>query len=459
MTSTRTPPARPAEETAVVRAACLVTTLVPLGSTSVAVALPRIGAALDAGVAGVVTLVTAYLVVTASCQPVAGALGDRWGRRRSVVLGVAGSGAAALLATAVPLLVWVVALRCVQAACGALALVNAAALVRTAVPDRRRGRALGAVGAAATLAAAAGPALGGAAVHLIGWRGAFLVGVPVAVAALLAAVRALPADPPRHPRTGRFDVSGTVLLTVLLGGTATLLSLGGGLPAAVVAAAVAALLAVAAAFARWELRCPVPVLDVRVLRLRGVVAAGAAVATGNLALYTVVLAVPLLVGSGAAVVLLLPLLLGASAGALTGGRLSDRWGRRAPAVLGGALVTAPAAALVAVDPVAHRPAAAVLLAVCGIGQGVAGAAVQAAGLEALPPERAGLASGVWSTCRYLGSITGASLLALLVSGGTGQGVFALAAVGGALSVAAAAALPRRSAQRGEGDRRGRGDAE
>jgi DHA2 family methylenomycin A resistance protein-like MFS transporter len=81
--------------------------------------------------------------------------------------------------------------------------------------------------------------------------------------------------------------------------------------------------------------------------------------------------------------------------------------------------------------------------VCGIGQGLAAAAVQAAGLEALSPERAGLASGVWSTCRYLGSITGTSLLALLMAGGAGTGAFWLAAVGGALSVAAAGALPGR----------------
>jgi MFS family permease len=144
------------------------------------------------------------------------------------------------------------------------------------------------------------------------------------------------------------------------------------------------------------------------------------------------------------VTLLLPLLVGASVASLFGGRLSDRWGRRRPAVLGGLLVTVPALVLLAVDPAEQRLLAGVLLGVCGIGQGLAAAAVQTAGLEALPPERAGLASGVWSTCCYLGSITGSSLLALLVSGGSSTGVFALAALGGALSTAAAAALPVRA---------------
>jgi DHA2 family methylenomycin A resistance protein-like MFS transporter len=124
-------------------------------------------------------------------------------------------------------------------------------------------------------------------------------------------------------------------------------------------------------------------------------------------------------------------------------------------------MTVPAVLLLVVDPGRDRLAAALLLGACGVGQGLASAAVQAAGLEALPPERAGLASGVWSTCRYLGSITGASLLTLLISDETSTGVFALAAVAGALSIAASAALPARPTvtETGECDRGCRRDAD
>jgi DHA2 family methylenomycin A resistance protein-like MFS transporter len=442
---------RPAESAAarpVVVAACLVTTLVPLGSTSVAVALPQVREAFGADVGRVLALVTAYLVVTAACQPVAGALGDRWGRRRSCLLGVCGFGAASALAALAPTLAVLVVLRCLQAGSGALALVNAAALVRTTVPGSVRGRAFGAIGASATAAAAAGPVLGGAAVSLVGWRGAFLVGLPLVAVAGAALVRSLPPDPPAPAAPARFDARGALLLLVVLGGGATLLSESPGLPVAWTAGTGALLVAAGAWFVRHELAETSPVLDVRVFRVRGVVAAGAAVATGNAALYTALLAVPFLVGSARAVPLLLALLVGASATSWMGGRLSDRWGRRRPAVLGGLVMTGASVALVAVDP-ADRPwAAGALLAACGVGQGLAAAAVQAAGLEALPPERAGLASGVWSTCRYLGSITGSSLLALLVAGGSGAGVFALAAVGGALSTGAAAALPVRAAEPG-----------
>ncbi|SFP99547.1 MFS transporter, DHA2 family, methylenomycin A resistance protein [Geodermatophilus dictyosporus] len=438
-------PARPGTR-GVVLAACLVTALVPLGSTSVAVALPRIGAALGAGTGGVVALVTGYLVVTAACQPVAGALGDRWGRRRSCLAGTAASGIAALLAAASPDLPVLVVLRCAQAACGALALVNAAAVLRVAVPAERRGRAFGAVGAAAIAAAAAGPALGGLATGLAGWRGAFLVTLPVAAAALPVAARALPPEVSGPAARTPFDLTGALLLLAVLGGGAALLSRAGSLPTAVVAAGAVLVAAGGAWFTAHERGTRTPVLDVRVLGIRTVSAAGLAVATGNAALYTALLVVPLLVGSAASVPLLLCLLVGAGVTALGGGRLADRWGRRRPAVLGGVLVAGAGAGLVWTDPGDDPVRAGVLLAGCGVGQGLAAAAVQVAGLEALPPERAGLASGVWSTCRYVGSIAGSSLLPTLVAGGSGAPAFVLVAVGGALSAAAAVALPTRRAR-------------
>jgi DHA2 family methylenomycin A resistance protein-like MFS transporter len=258
---------------------------------------------------------------------------------------------------------------------------------------------------------------------------------------VIAVLRSIAADPPAPVAPARFDWSGALLLLLVLGGGAALLSVAPRLPVAGTAAAGALVVGTAAWFVRHELAQPSPVLDVRVFRVRGVVAAGAAVASGNAALYTALLAVPLLVGSARAVPLLLALLVGTSVTSLVGGRLSDRWGRRRPAVLGGLVITAASLALLVADPATEPLLAGVLLAACGVGQGLAAAAVQTAGMEALPPERAGLASGVWSTCRYLGSITGSSLLALLVAGSS-AGVFVLAAVGGALSAAAAAALPR-----------------
>lgn len=437
-------PAGPAERR-LLFAACLATTLVPLSSTMVAVALPDLRADFDLSVSAAVWLVNAYLVVTAAAQLVAGGLGDRLGRRRLAILGVAGFGVFAGLAAAAPVYPAAIAARCLQAVFGALAIVNVAAAVRTAVPGHRRGRAFGLVGASATLAAASGPPIGGIAVAWAGWRGTFLMILPLVALALLAVVRWLPADPAPAPvegRTGmlrRFDPVGAVLLLTTLATAAVLVNrLSEDTPLAVDISLGVAMVLAALAFVRVERRHPAPVLQLSVLRVPALAFSVTAIAMGNLAMYLVLLAVPLLVEEGGshAGVILAPMLFGAAVFAPIGGRLADRFGRRAPAVVGNALIAAAFGGLAPLD-LADRPVlTAVLLGAAGVGLGLSTAAVQTAGAEALPAEQAGLASGISSSARYLGSILGTSLLALLVSTGTGERVFTVAAVAGAIAAAA-----------------------
>ena len=319
-------------------AACLATTLVPLSSTMVAVALPDLRADFDLSVSAAVWLVNAYLVVTAAAQLVAGGLGDRLGRRRLAIVGVAGFGIFAALSAAAPVYPAAIAARCLQAVFGALAIVNVAAAVRTAVPGHRRGRAFGLVGASATLAAASGPPVGALAVAWAGWRGTFLSVLPLVALALLAVLRWLPPDPAVAPaesgRAGvlrRFDPAGAVLLLTTLATAAVLVNrLSEDTPLAVeIALGVTAVLA-AFAFVRVERRHPAPVLQLSVLRVPALAFAVTAIAMGNLAMYLVLLAVPLLVADGGshAGAILAPMLFGAAIFAPIGGRLADRFGRR-----------------------------------------------------------------------------------------------------------------------------------
>ncbi len=423
-------------------AACLATTLVPLSSTMVAVALPDLRQDFDLSVAAAVWLVNAYLVVTAAAQLMAGGLGDRLGRRRLAIVGVAGFGVFAALAAAAPVYPAAIAARCLQAAFGAMAIVNTAAAVRAAVPAGRRGRAFGMVGASATLAAASGPPIGAVAVAWAGWRGTFLFILPLVALALLAVVRWLPPDPVRAPadpaRAGvrRFDPFGAFLLLATLAAAAVLVNrLSEDTPLAVDIALAAATVLAAFAFVFVERRHPAPVLDLSVLRVPALAACVLAIAGGNLAMYLVLLAVPLLVeeGGSSAGVILAPMLFGAALFAPIGGRLADRWGRRAPAVAGNVLIAVAFAGLAPLD-LSEQPAmTALLLGAAGIGLGLSTAAVQTAGAEALPAEQAGVAAGVSSSARYLGSILGTSLLALLVAQGTGARVFTVAAVAAAIA--------------------------
>jgi DHA2 family methylenomycin A resistance protein-like MFS transporter len=440
--------------------ACLATALVPFASTSVAVALPGIRRSFALSVGTAVLLVTGYLVVTAAVQPVVGVLGDRWGRRRALGIGIAGFGLASGLAAAAPVFPALVAARCVQAVAGSLALVNAAALVRTSVPARSRGRAYGLLGTVATGSAAAGPPVGGAAAALLGWRGVFLAVLPLVVAAGTASGAATPrpgsstARPAPPGAGGRLDVLGAALLLASLAAFSGVLTAASESAGAGVLAVAGGILALAVpAFVAVERRARAPVLDLTVLRIPAVRAAGTAVAAANFTVYTMLLAIPLLLARRADVrgeaadgsslhagLLVMPLLVGTAVAALIGGLVADRLGRRIPAVAGHVLLGLACAGLVRSGLDGGTSGTVALLAAAGVGQGLAAPSVQAAGAEALPPERSGLASGVWSLGRYLGSITGAGLLALVTSG-TGHGVFVAATVAAAVAVLAAVALP------------------
>lgn len=437
-------PGPPAERTRLLLPICLTTALVPLNSTMLAVALPDLARDLRTGPGGTLSLVISYLVVTAAVQPVAGSLGDRWGRRAPILGGAAAFGLLSVAAAAAGSLPVLVLLRCLQAAAGATALPNAVALLREALPEDRRGRSLGLVGAAATLAAAAGPPLGGLLTAAAGWPLVFLVNGPLAVAAVLAGRRSLPRTAP--VRSGRFDFAGALLLLAGLGGGSALL--------AVRPTGTMLLLGVVTVSLTWlallplELRSPRPVLDPRLFRRRAVSAATTATAASNLALYVLLLALPVLLGGAygevALGLLLLPLLGAFCLLSVVGGGLSDRVGSRTPAVAGLALLAVPLLWLAALGDVPGIPVLVVSLALAGAGLGIAQAPVQAAALGAVEPARAGMVSGVWSTSRYLGSITGSALLAALWQEQPApQPVFLLAAVGAVLSLLAALFLPGR----------------
>ncbi|MFL5895424.1 MAG: MFS transporter, partial [Thermoleophilaceae bacterium] len=241
---------RPAERAVLVTAA-LGTMLLPLNSTMVAVALPRIVDDLGASISASAWLVSGYLIAQASFQPLSGKLGDRLGRRPLILYGLASFGLVSLGAALAPSLAVLMVFRVLQAVTGALVFPNALGLVRESLPAARRGRAFGLLGSAIGLAAAAGPPLGGALVGLGGWRAIFLVNLPWVAVALWFAARSVPR---RAAAVGaRFDTVGAIALSALLCGTAWLLN-PGAVSAWVPPLVAAALGCLTAGFLRYELR-------------------------------------------------------------------------------------------------------------------------------------------------------------------------------------------------------------
>jgi EmrB/QacA subfamily drug resistance transporter len=393
------------------------TTLAPLNSTMIAVALPDIQRAFDVSVTATASLVTIYLVAMAVGQPIGGRLGDLHGRRRVYLLGLVWFGVASVGCAFAPSLPWLIVFRTQQALAGALSFPTGAALVREAVPLERRGSAFGVVGMATGLAAASGPPLGGALVHAFGWPAIFWANVPVVGTALMLGWRSLPRSKPVGLRPP-FDLVGSGLLTVSLGAVLvipTLIRLG-----QPVLAALAGLAGVACAvgFVRWELRTPAPVVDVRLFARSHFAAACASIGLSNLVMYTTLLALPLYLegvrgfGIQVAGAVLVALSAFAALWGPVGGRWTDKRGRWLPAVAGAVILLAGTVMLtVAVT----RPELGFLvaaLATMGLGLGMAAAPVQTAAVEAVPARDTGSAAGIYSTARYLGSVTGSTILAI-----------------------------------------------
>jgi MFS family permease len=422
------------------------TTLAPLNSTMIAVALPDVQRAFSASVTATAWLVSLYLVTMAIVQPIGGRLGDLLGRRRLYLWGLAGFAIASAGCAFAPSLPLLIVCRTGQALAGALTLPNGTAIVREAVPTEKRASAFGTIGLATGMAAALGPPLGGVLVHAFGWQAIFWANVPVVLATALLGMRQLPGKtvltshpvaqseelpipvPRRIKRPeASFDFGGSGLLVVALAGllvVPTFLKLHRAELA--VTSGVAGLI-VGALFLRWELRHRAPVVEVRLFAARDFSAACASIYLSNLVMYTSLLALPLYLenvrGHDARVTgLTLAVLSGLAAlGGPLGGRLADGRGRRLPALAGavalcgGAVLQAVAASDVPLWPLA------LALGLMGLGLGIQGAPVQTAAIEASPPERTGAAAGVYSTSRYLGSVTGAGVLAIILAQRPGSG--------------------------------------
>lgn len=384
---------------AVLAALALSGTLLPLNSTMIAVALPDIASGTGGGVAASSWLVTSYVVAMAALGPFAGRLGDRVGRRRVLLWGLAAFALASAAAGAAPSLALLVVARLGQAIAGSLVFPNAIALLRDALPEGHRARGFGLLGSAVGAAAAIGPALGGVLVGAWGWRAIFLVNVPVVAAAVVLTLRSLPAGAPAPRRASAARDTPS----------------------------------------RWEWAQP--------LRVPAFGAASAAVGLSNLAMYGTLLAVPVVLAgrpgwSAADAGLALAMLSVAMiAVAPFGGRLADRRGHRLPAALGLALLTVAGTLLAAMGAAPGAPGLAGALLLGGIGLGLANAPLQTAAIEAVPARHAGVAAGLFSTARYSGSIGSALLLAALLGhgGDHAQAFFAITA----LSAAASALLALR----------------
>jgi EmrB/QacA subfamily drug resistance transporter len=241
--------------------------MVVLDNLVVTTALPVIRADLNASFEQLEWIVNAYTLTFAVLLLTGAALGDRFGRRRLFIIGLAiFTGASAMAAMSTNIETLLVA-RAVQGAGGAIVVPLTLTLLSAAVPADRRGVALGAWGAVSGLAVALGPIVGGAIVEGISWHWIFWLNVPIGIALLPLAWARLTES---HGPYDRLDLPGLGLasagLLSLVWGVIEGNSRGWGDPVIVAAIGLGVLLLIG--FVLWERRAPAPMLPMRFFRSR-----------------------------------------------------------------------------------------------------------------------------------------------------------------------------------------------
>jgi EmrB/QacA subfamily drug resistance transporter len=196
-------------------ATILASSLAFIDGSVVNVGLPAVAKSLGVGGALLPWVINAYLLPLTALLLFGGAAGDRFGRRRLLIIGILIFGLASAACAAAPNLPVLLAARAAQGAGAALLLPNSLAVLGGAFSGAARGQAVGVWAAVGAMAGAIGPVLGGWLIDTSGWRAIFLINLPIAAGAILLTMRAVAES--RDEQRAPLDWLGAALATLGLG--------------------------------------------------------------------------------------------------------------------------------------------------------------------------------------------------------------------------------------------------
>jgi EmrB/QacA subfamily drug resistance transporter len=197
----------------VLLATVLGSSMAAIDATVVGIALPVIGRDFHSSMASLQWVATAYTLTLAGLLLFSGALGDRYGRKKIFLIGVAWFALASVLCGAAPDATILILARAVQGIGAALLTPGSLAILEASFRQEDRSKAIGAWSGFAGVGTAVGPFLGGWLIAAVSWRLIFMINLPLAVLVIVVALRHVPES--RDPdTTGRLDTSGGVLVTL-----------------------------------------------------------------------------------------------------------------------------------------------------------------------------------------------------------------------------------------------------
>jgi EmrB/QacA subfamily drug resistance transporter len=392
-----------------------------LDNLVVTTALPVIRESFQANLAELEWIVNAYTLTFAVLLLTGAALGDRFGRKRMFVIGLAiftGGSVIAALSNSVEVLI---AARAIQGVGGAIITPLSLTILSAAVPQERRAVALGAWGAVAGLAIAIGPLVGGAISEGLAWQWIFWLNVPIGLLAIPLALTMLTET---YGPKQRLDLPGLAIITAALFSLVYGLVRGNelGWGSTEIVASITLGIVGIVAFVGWEARSAEPMLPLRLFRSRTFTAANISSLFMYFGMFGSIFLLaqffqivqgysPFQAGLRTLPWTLMPIFV-----APTAGLLSTRTGTR-PLVVAGLASQAIALAWlsVVVTPTVDYAALIPPFVLAGVGMGLFFAPIANVVLSAVRPEEEGKASGANNAIREIGGVFGVAVLASVFS--------------------------------------------
>ena len=398
---------------------CLSLVMIVVGNTVLNVAIPTLSRELGATSTQLQWMVDSYALVFAGLLLTAGALGDRFGRKGALTIGLVIFGAASAISAIADSPAQLIATRAVMGLGAALVMPATLSILTNVFPPKERARAIAIWAGFAGAGAAIGPIAGGWLLEHYWWGSVFLLNVPIVILAIGAGRVLVPTS--RDPQHVAFDPIGAGLSIIgvssLVYGFIEAPDFGWGDPVTLSAFAVAAVFLVA--FSWWELRFDHPMLDLRYFKDKRFMSGSLAITFvffvlfGSFFLMTQYLQVVLGYSPLGAGLRTLPMAFGLMFFAPTGAKLVEKFGAKR-VVSGGLFVVAIGLLMLSrVGVEANYPYFALCLIVLSAGMGNTAAPSTASIMSAMPMRKAGVGSAVNDTSRELGGALGVAVLGSL----------------------------------------------
>lgn len=389
--------------------------------TIVNVALPVIQHELHATVAQLQWIIDSYTLVVASLLMLCGSLSDRYGRRRVFLIGMSTFAVGSLLCSFAPNIHALIAFRALQGVGASMMNPVALSIIANVFTEpKARARAVGVWGAVAGVSLGVGPLLGGILTEIVGWRAIFWVNLPIAILAILLAVKYVPES--RSPKPRRPDPLGQLLVLAFL----TLLTYavidsprtGWGSASTITMLVVSALLFVA--FLWHEAHRREPMLDLRFFRSVPFSSATviALTAFASFAGFLFLNALYLQQARGLSALhtglCTLPLAVAMLVAAPLSGRLVAARGPLPPLVISGLSFIGSMLILVRLSDAMPLPVLLVSYVLFGIGLGMVNPAISNTAVAGMPLSQAGVAAAIASTGRQVGAALGVAVAGTVI---------------------------------------------